>query len=46
MKEHCVVLLNGGWIIDPEYDPAVIAEHDDYLRVHNAYPSGLLQVKE
>lgn len=45
-NEHCVVLLDGGWIIDPEYNPAVAAEHDIYLRVHNAYPGGLLQVLE
>jgi hypothetical protein len=45
-NEHCVVLLDGGWIIDPEYNPAVISEHDDYLRVHNAYPGALLQVVE
>lgn len=45
-SEHCVVLLEGGWIADPEYDPIVLAEHDDYLGVHNAYPSGFLQVKE
>lgn len=45
-SEHCVVLLDGGWISDPEYDPAALAEHDDYLCVHNAYASGLLQVKE
>lgn len=45
-SEHCVVLLEGGWIADPEYDPVVLAEHDDYCAVHNAYPGGLLQVKE
>jgi ABC-type bacteriocin/lantibiotic exporter with double-glycine peptidase domain len=45
-REHVVALFEGGWIVEPEYDPPVMAEHDDYLAVHNAYAGGLLQVIE
>lgn len=45
-REHVVALFEGGWIVEPEYNPPVMAEHDDYLAVHNAYAGGLLQVVE
>ena len=45
-KHHVVSIFEGGWLADPEYSPVVIAEYDHYLRVHNAYVGGLLQVKE
>lgn len=43
--EHCVALIEG-IVIDPEYDPPVIARYDEYTAAMYAYGNALLMVKE
>lgn len=44
-KEH-IVCLAEGWVLDPDHDPVVMAQHEDWMKVNNAYPKALMQVCE
>lgn len=41
-KHHDVLLIDGK-IYDPDHNPVIVADHDDYFRHFNAYPKELLK---
>jgi hypothetical protein len=41
-NEH-IVVLNDGWIYDPEHNPVSCWEQDDFMRHNNAFGNALLK---